>query len=100
MARLIIGWTGNHRIMNISWDRARSIFGNAAIPGQVWERQFDSFDEELGRLCRTPSSEIDFSDLWCYYHDLAFVELQPEVFAYLFPVCLMAWHESLMDNTS
>src|SRR5258707_1062720 len=86
--------------MNISWDRVRGIFGNAPVPGEVWERQFDSFDEELRQLCATPSSEIEFSDLWCYYHDLAFVELQPEVFAYLFPVCLMAWHESLMDNTS
>src|SRR6266853_497341 len=79
--------------------RARGIFGNASPPRDVWERQFDYFDDELRRLCTTPWSEIDFSDLWFYYHDLAHVKLQPEVFAYLFPACLMAWHQSLMDNT-
>jgi hypothetical protein len=86
--------------MNKLWDRTRGIFGNPPALGKVWERQFDFFDDELQRLCRTPWSEIDFSDLWFYYHDLAFVELQPEVFAYLFPVCLMAWHDSLMKSES
>jgi len=39
-------------------------------------------------------------DLWYYHHDLAYVELQPEVFAYLFPVCLMDWHITLRSNRS
>jgi hypothetical protein len=86
--------------MSISWERARGIFGNSASPRSVWERQFDFFDDELRRLCSTPWREIDFGDLWYYYHDLAFTQLQPEVFAYLFPVCLMAWHDTLMRNVS
>jgi hypothetical protein len=64
----------------------------------VWERQFDYCDEGLERLASTPYEQIDFSDLWYYYHDLAYVELQPDLFDYLFPVCLMDWHRSLMCN--
>ena len=76
------------------------MFGYPEPPQEVWERQFDYFDKELHRLARTPWEEIDFSDLWYYHHDLAYVELQPEVFVYLFPVCLMDWHETLLRNES
>lgn len=82
----------------ISWDRARGIFGNPQPPRQVWERQFDNFDHELQRLAGTPYDQIDSSDLWYYYLDLAYVELQPDLFAYLFPVCLMDWHRTLMQS--
>lgn len=82
----------------ISWERARGIFGNPKPPQRIWERQFDYDDEALHRIARTPYDEIDFSDLWYYHHDLAYVELQPDLFAYLFPVCLMDWHQTLMQN--
>lgn len=82
----------------ISWERARGIFGDPKPPVTVWERQFDYFDEDLERLASTPYEQIDFSDLWYYYHDLAYVELQPDLFDYLFPVCLMDWHRTLMAN--
>jgi hypothetical protein len=64
----------------------------------VWERQFDYNDDVLRRLARTPYTEIEFGDLWHYHHDLAYVELQPDLFQYLFPVCLMDWHHSLTRN--
>ena len=54
----------------------------------------------LHKLAQTPWEKIDFSDLWYYHHDLAYVELQPELFAYLFPVCLMDWHMTLLQNVS
>ncbi len=82
----------------ISWKRVRAIFDNPEPPERVWQRQFDYCDEKLEQLARTPYYEIDFSDLWYYHHDLAYMELQPDLFAYLFPVCLMDWHESLMQN--
>ena len=44
--------------------------------------------------------QIDFSDLWYYYLDMAYVELQPDLFSYFFPVCLMDWHETLLRNES
>ena len=82
----------------ITWDRASGIFGNPGPPRQIWERQFDGFGDKLEKLARTPYDEIDFSDLWYYHHDLTYVELQPDLFTYLFPVCLMDWHHSLMQN--
>jgi hypothetical protein len=88
--------------MNLSnrmaWDRVRALFDNSPAPYRVWERQFDGFDEKLQQLASTPQDQINFSDLWYYFHDLASVELQPELFAYLFPVCLMEWHCTLMNN--
>ncbi len=82
----------------IGWERLRVMFDDPRPPVSVWERQFDGFDEELQRLARTPYEEIDFHDLWYYIHDLAHVELQPDLFHYLFPVCLMDWHRSLRDD--
>ena len=73
----------------VSWDRARAIFGYPDPPTEVTESQFDGFDDALRRLATTPYDEIDFSDLWYYHHDLTYMELQPDLFAYLFPVCLM-----------
>ncbi|SIN93909.1 hypothetical protein SAMN05444166_1701 [Singulisphaera sp. GP187] len=84
----------------ITWERARGIFNDPKPPESVWERQFDYFDDQLDRLARTPYYQIDFGDLWYYHHDLAYVELQQDLFNYLFPVCLMDWHASLMQNQS
>ncbi|MCE5266486.1 MAG: hypothetical protein LLG00_01180 [Planctomycetaceae bacterium] len=86
--------------MDISWDRVRSIFGFPQPPRTVWEKPFDYCRGELDRLVATPWTEINFSELGVYYSDLGYVDLQPEVFSYLFPVCLMHWHESLLHNTS
>lgn len=84
----------------IRWERARGIFGNPRPLRLVWERQFDYLDDELRRLAATPYERMDLADLWYYYHDLAYVELQPELFDYLFPACLMDWHFTLMSNYS
>jgi hypothetical protein len=82
----------------ITWDRLKSIFGRQKPIRQVTQRQFDGFDDVLERLSRTPVESIDFADLWYYHHDLAYVTLQEDLFAHLFPVCLMDWHESLLAN--
>jgi hypothetical protein len=84
--------------MEISWDRVRRIFGYPEPPREVWERQFDYCDDDLRRVANTPFEQINSSDLSYYYHDLAYVELQPELFAYLFPVCLMDWHATLLRD--
>lgn len=84
----------------IDWHRVRDIFDHPKPPFKIWERQFDYFDDELKKLAQTPYEQIEFGDLWYYHHDLAYVELQPEVFNYLFPVCLMDWHLTLMANES
>lgn len=88
----------NYLSGSIDWNRVRRIFGHPKPPQEIWEKQFDYDDDALHRLARTPYNEIDFSDLWYYHHDLAYVELQPDLFAYLFPVCLMDWHQTLMQS--
>lgn len=82
----------------ISSEQARAIFGNPSPPAHVTERQFDDFDDQLYALSQTPWERITPSDLWYYLHDLAYVELQADLFAYLFPVCLNFWYSSLMRS--
>jgi hypothetical protein len=82
----------------VSFEQARAIFGDAPPPETVSERQFDWFDDKLYALARTPQDRITREDLWYYLHDLAYVDLQPDLFAYLFPVCLNLWNTSLMRN--
>lgn len=84
----------------ITWQRLRAIFGHPKLVMNVTEHQFDYDDDKLQEMGRTPHEEIDFGDLWYYHHDLAYVELQPELFAHLFPVCLMDWHRTLLANQS
>lgn len=86
--------------MRISPERSRKIFGNPKPPKIVWEKQFDFFDEDLHRISQLPWHEISDGDLWYYLHDLAYVELQPDLFDYLFPVCLNFWYQSLMRSES
>lgn len=82
----------------ITWERLRAIFGNPSPVLNVTQQQFDYADEKLQQMGRTPYDQIDFHDLWFYHHDLAYVDLQPDLFNYLFPICLMDWHRSLLAN--
>ena len=84
--------------MRIIPERGRIIFGNPVAPARVWEEQFDGFNTELRRLARQDWHSITGYDLWYYLHDLAYVDLQPDLFSYLFPTCLNFWYESLMKN--
>lgn len=47
----------------ITWERATSLFGNAAPPQKIWEKQFDRFDEEFRRFAQTPYENMDFSEV-------------------------------------
>ncbi len=62
--------------------------------------QFDHQQDELERIANTPWEKFKFQDLMYYYHDLAYVELQGDLFRYLFPICLMDWHVTLQNNQS
>ena len=84
----------------ITWKRLKAIFDNPKPVEHVWQHQFDYDDGKLKELALTKLEEIDFGDMWYYHHDLAYMELQPELFKYLFPVCLMDWHQSLLANDS
>ncbi|WP_145057929.1 hypothetical protein [Lignipirellula cremea] len=85
-------------LRDISWSRLAEMFGNPRPPLSISEQQFDYCDAELRLLASQPYLSMDLSKLGYYYADLAFVELQPDLFDYLFPACLMDWHRSLADN--
>jgi len=38
--------------------------------------------------------------MWHYLNDLAYVELQPDLFRHVFPACLKYWYETLMRDES
>jgi hypothetical protein len=79
----------------------RQFFGNPEPPANVWEAQFDFNMEELRKLTRKDWREIDARDLCIYLLDLCYVEpLQPDLFRYLFPICLAVWQECLMQGQS
>ncbi|CAA6808989.1 MAG: Unknown protein [uncultured Sulfurovum sp.] len=86
--------------MQITPERSRHIFGNPSRPKVIKEKQFDGFDKELKQIAKTHWKDVTEEDLWYYLHDLAYVDLQPELFNYLFPICLNFWYNSLMRNDS
>ncbi len=86
--------------MNIPPERSRQIFNNPSPPKIIWEKQFDSFDKELQQISQKHWKDITDDDLWYYLLDLAYVDLQPDLFNYLFPVCLNFWYKTLMNNES
>jgi hypothetical protein len=88
----------SRKAKRIDWHRAREIFRFPNPPEQVWEQQFDHDDTALRRMAATHWEDFNFDDLWYYHHDLAYVPLQPELFNYLFPICLMDWHLTLQEN--
>ncbi|GKX59220.1 hypothetical protein [Leminorella grimontii] len=81
-------------------ERCRQIFGNPPPPRYVWEKEFDYCDEQLQALAVKEWDQIQARELSGYYLlNLAYVEpLQPELFRYLFPICLAVWCESLTNG--
>lgn len=84
--------------MRITRDRILQVLGPAPKPERVWEKQFDYFDAELARMAQLDWDRVPDSDMWYYLLDLAYQELQPNLFRHLFPACLKFWHETLMRN--
>jgi len=84
--------------MKILPERIMNILGKPSPPPRVWEQQFDGDQAELESLVSRDWKEIKLGDLYIYFLDLMYVELQPDLFRYLFPICLYRWYESLMEN--
>jgi hypothetical protein len=86
------------RRVRITRDRARGVLGPAPKPEKVWEEQFDYNDDQLAKMAQMDWDRVPDDYLWNYFHDLAHVELQPDLFRHLFPACLYYWYETLMRN--
>jgi hypothetical protein len=86
--------------MRILPERVRNILGNPLPPPRVWDQQFDGDQAELESLVSRDWKEIKLKDLYIYFFlDLNYyVELQSDLFRYLFPIGLYGCYESLMQN--
>lgn len=81
-------------------ERCREIFGNEPPVRHVWEPEFDYADAELRAMAATEWQLITERQLSCYYVlNLVYHEpMQPELFRYLFPLCLAEWHETILTR--
>lgn len=84
--------------MRVTPDRIIAILGLPRKPDEVLEEQFDSFNEKLVEMARMDWDQVPDDYLWYYFHDLAYVELQADLFRHLFPACLKYWHDTLMRD--
>lgn len=78
--------------------RMAAIFKHPKPPAQVTERQFDGCQEELEAVARTPWHELGDGSPWYYLMDLAYVDLQEDLFDYLFPGYLILWWEGQLSR--
>lgn len=75
-----------------------NVLGPAPKPESVWQEDFDYNDEVLREIAGIDWDRIGPQHLSYYFLDLAFVELQPELFRHVFPACLKYWYETLMQD--
>lgn len=78
--------------------RIKGIFGDPLPPLHVWQKQFDGAQHELIRTAAKPWHEINQSDYWHYLLDLCYVDLQQDLFDYLFPAFLIRWWEGQLNR--
>ncbi len=80
-------------------DRLFRIFGEPTKPESYRQDQFDEADEALRRTANKAWHEIDQTDYWHYLMDLCYVELDQDLFDYLFPAFLIRWWEGMLNRT-
>ena len=73
-----------------------SSLGDRPPPNDIWQDPIDGDKSPYRRLCQHRRGMPNPVDLLHYAQDLAYRErLQPELFHYLLPICLNAWHWNL-----
>jgi hypothetical protein len=78
----------------------QAVLGAAPKPKNIWQRQFDHFDDALRKMAQMEWDCIPDEYMWYYFHDMAYMELQPDLFRHVFPACLKYWYSTLMNNES
>lgn len=78
--------------------RLKKIFGNPESPKFVVQKQFDGAQASLEKTSRKAWHEIDQSDYWHTLLDICYVDLQQDLFDYLFPALLIRWWEGQMSR--
>ena len=74
--------------------RLLEIFNHPSPPVVVTQEKFDHFDDELSGTSKKRWHEITMDSDGDYIHDLLYVELQQDLFDYLFPAFLVRWWEA------
>ena len=78
--------------------RVLALFDHPRPPSRVTEEQFDDCQEDLEKTAAKAWHEIGQEDYWHYVLDLCYVELQLDLFDYLFPAYLIKWWEGLLSG--
>lgn len=66
----------------------------------IVQKQFDDNNDSLARLSSELTEPPDEADLEDYALDLQYVELQRDLFEFVFPRCLEAWRRSLFTEST
>lgn len=78
--------------------RLKSVFGNPFPPRHVSQKQFDGAQDALIKTAAKGWHEVDRSDYWHYLNDLCYVDLQQDLFDYVFPAFLIRWWEGQLNR--
>jgi hypothetical protein len=82
-------------------DRLRRVFGNPKKPSAIWQEPFDHNSSHYKRLCNLVGKLPTGVDLVDYSDDIHYQEsLQPDLFKFLFPLCLESWRQYLVEDKS
>jgi hypothetical protein len=84
--------------MRITADRMVGVLGAAPKPAKVWQEQFDYCQEVLVRLAQADWDKVNEGDFSYYFLDLAYSDLQLDLFRHVFPACLKYWYDTLMRD--
>ena len=79
--------------------RLIEIFGEPKSPPVITEKQFDDWNEGLLITSKKSWHEINEDDYWHYLMDLRYVDLQQDLFDYVFPAFLIRWWEGQLMRT-
>lgn len=79
--------------------RIAEIFGNPQKPATVTQEQFDQAQAALISTASKEWHEVGQEDYWHYLNDLCYVDLQPDLFDYLFPAFLIRWWEGQLSRS-
>jgi hypothetical protein len=84
--------------MRITPARMVGVLGAAPKPAKVWQEQFDYCQEVLVRLAQADWDKVNEGDFSYYFLDLAYSDLQLDLFRHVFPACLKYWYDTLMRD--
>lgn len=78
--------------------RLVEIFDYPQPPKRITQQQFDGAQKDLEATAKKQWHDIGQDDYWHTLLDFCYVDLQQDLFDYLFPALLIKWWEGLLDR--